>query len=734
MDSTRHVIESLGGKPEIPPWDDVPVTGSRPRVIVDETEVGRALKILWGPDEWHELRALPSGRGQVVKADEALPIVREFSDEQVYYSVNPVETGSERAKKTTVSFRRWFPVDVDTVKPKDAGSTEEEKIKAASVAGAILDHLLSIGWPAPLLIDSGNGWHLLYRIDLPADPFNKEVIKRCVYALGEKFSTAEVVIDRVTHDAARVFKLPGTMARKGPDTPERPHRMCRLVYEPDRIEIVPIELLKALGSPPKEPQAQTNGKHETWDIPVTEHTDLTAYVQGAIDQESRAMAFSVPGNRNTILNTAAFNLGQMTSWPEMSERDTKAILEDLARKAGLPDDEIAKTIPRSWADGAKEPRKRPEKSTRQDKKSSIPPGKFIIWASSVTTRKVQWLDPGKIPLGKMTTFAGQTGLGKTFTICDLAARVTTGGLIPFGGGACYNRGKVLIISAEDDADDTIVPRFMELGGDLSRLALLSPESEEHFSLSALEILNGCIGDMGSGVLMVAIDPPTSYLGKVDDHRNAELRGLLTPLKRWARDQNVALVFVTHVNKPGAHKIEALSRVMGSVAWVAAVRSAHMFCPDPEKPSRHLYLPLKVNNAKKRKGLAYEIVSTQGDMATLRWLEEVSISADDAMNQIMPRKSAGQSAVEWLMDRFREKTEWMSEDLRTLSRDAGLSFHQVFKSPEVNALPIVKKPRIDGNGVRYWVWIARDGWPPPKQPETSESSESTNVSANDVPPY
>ncbi len=228
--------------------------------------------------------------------------------------------------------------------------------------------------------------------------------------------------------------------------------------------------------------------------------------------------------------------------------------------------------------------------------------------------------------------------------------------------------------------------------------------------------------------MVAIDPPTSYLGKVDDHRNAELRGLLAPLRNWARDQNIALLFVTHVNKPGAHKIEALSRVMGSVAWVAAVRSAHMFCPDPVgSVGRYLYLPLKVNNAAKRKGLAYEIVSTQGDMATLRWLEEVDTTADDAMNQIMPRKSAGQSAVEWLIERFREKPEWRSADLKDLSRDDGLTFNQVFKSPEVNALPIDKKKRGDPNGEFYWVWRARDGWPQQIQSDSSSSSESNSVS-------
>jgi hypothetical protein len=220
--------------------------------------------------------------------------------------------------------------------------------------------------------------------------------------------------------------------------------------------------------------------------------------------------------------------------------------------------------------------------------------------------------------------------------------------------------------------------------------------------------------------MVAIDPPTSYLGKVDDHRNAELRGLLAPLRRWARDQNVALVFITHVNKPGAHKLEAMSRVMGGVAWVSAVRSAHMFCPDPSNASRRLYLPLKVNNSKPPKGLAYEIVTTKGDLARLNWLEEVDTSADEAMCQTTTRKSSGQSAVEWLTSKFRERSEWRSQDLKEMAREEGLTFNAVFKSSEVNGLPIDKKKRTDPNGEDFWVWVARQGWP---RKQSSESSES-----------
>ena len=285
--------------------------------------------------------------------------------------------------------------------------------------------------------------------------------------------------------------------------------MARIVFEPEQIEVVTVEQLQGLTGEEPKVEPESNGHTgPKWSEHKGKGGECYQYIQSAIARECLAVALAPTGERNNRLNAAAFALGTMADWPEMDEQGCRATLLRAAERAGLEPRESLLTVASGWAAGKLEPRERP-KSNRHESNGEIPkPGQFIIWASTIKPRKVEWLCPGRIPLGKMTTFAGQTGLGKTFTICDLAARVTRGGEIPFGGGLTYDRGKVLIISAEDDADDTIVPRFMELGGDLSRLALLSPESEEHFSLAALEVLNGCLGDMGPDVRMVAIDPPT----------------------------------------------------------------------------------------------------------------------------------------------------------------------------------------------------------------------------------
>jgi hypothetical protein len=198
------------------------------------------------PDGAHELRGLPSGRGRVVRGngiDEAVEAALSLSDGSVYWCLNPIAEGAERANKKTVVARRWLLVDVDSVRPKDVSATESEKAKCGEVAVSIYMHLIDEGWPLPVVVDSGNGWHLLYRIDLPNDPLSAQIIKATTYALAAQFDDEFGTVDKATHDAPRISKLPGTMARKGPDIESRPHRLAKLSFVPDTIGVVSVDQL-----------------------------------------------------------------------------------------------------------------------------------------------------------------------------------------------------------------------------------------------------------------------------------------------------------------------------------------------------------------------------------------------------------------------------------------------------------------------------------------------------------
>jgi hypothetical protein len=681
---------------------------------LDREEVLRALSILIDPGQTFELRSLPHGKSRVCHGQDlpaAVEAAWELSDGiGLYFTLNPLKHDQERAATNhDVTARRWLLVDIDTERPdRSSNATDDERASGSLVAGRILDYLLELGWPTPLVVDSGNGWHLLYRVELPNDRLSAQLVKSCLLELAKRFDTGQAKVDKAVHNAARISKLPGTWVRKGEHTDLRPHRLSMICQAPEAIEVVTVEQLHTLGRGTPEPA--TNGSANPW-LLTASSSDLAAYCRSAIERECGRLAMAIQGDRNNVLNRCAFVLGTMGAWPEMLGVNVQSSLLRVADQVGLGHQESIQTIQSGWEAGLKEPRAKPvdPHANGVAAKFTLPPGVSpIIWGSSIKPKKVEWLWPGRIPLGKQTTFAGQTGMGKTFAVCDIAARVTKEMEIPFCGGMCFQKGKVLIISAEDDADDTIMPRFLELGGDPDLIAFLSPEAEEHFSLAALDLLNKSLDAMGDDVRVVAIDPPTSYLGRTDDHKNAELRGLLGPLKRWAAQRRIALIFVTHVNKATAQKVDAMARVIGSVAWVSAVRAAHMFCPDPDNQGKSLFVPLKVNNGPKGKTLSYEIESTSDDMAVLKWIEEVDMTADEAMGNVK-RKSRGMCAVEWLAEQFRTRVEWESDELVRAAKEAGISRNALW-SPEVNALPIQKKKRINAIGEPCWMWIANTGWP------------------------
>jgi hypothetical protein len=99
-----------------------------------------------------------------------------------------------------------------------------------------------------VIADSGNGAHLLYRIDLLNDKASEVLVKRVLYTLETRFGDEAVGIDQSVFNAGRIVKLWGTTARKGDNTPDRPHRISRLLTVPEPLEKVTLEQLEHLAA------------------------------------------------------------------------------------------------------------------------------------------------------------------------------------------------------------------------------------------------------------------------------------------------------------------------------------------------------------------------------------------------------------------------------------------------------------------------------------------------------
>ena len=161
--------------------------------------------------------------------------------------------------------RRWFPVDIDPVRPSGVSSTNEEHDAALAAAERIAGYLAEQGFPAPIRADSGNGAHLLYRVDLPNDEAATALMKGALATLDALFSNEAVTVDTANHNAARIWKLYGTLSRKGDNTPERPHRRAKILAVPNEIRTMPRKYLEHLAGllpreePPERKRANGNG-------------------------------------------------------------------------------------------------------------------------------------------------------------------------------------------------------------------------------------------------------------------------------------------------------------------------------------------------------------------------------------------------------------------------------------------------------------------------------------------
>ncbi len=141
--------------------------------------------------------------------------------------------------------RRWMLIDVDPVRPAGISATDSEKTAAFDLAMQCTDGLASMDWPKPMIVDSGNGTQLLYRIDMPTD--DGGLIQRCLQAL-QPASNDSAHVDISVHNPARICRLPGTWNRKGDHIETRPHRLAEILEIPEKISVVSEELLNALSS------------------------------------------------------------------------------------------------------------------------------------------------------------------------------------------------------------------------------------------------------------------------------------------------------------------------------------------------------------------------------------------------------------------------------------------------------------------------------------------------------
>ena len=320
----------------------------------------------------------------------------------------------------------------------------------------------------------------------------------------------------------------------------------------------------------------------------------------------------------------------------------------------------------------------------------------------VAPQALQWLWRGRIPLGKLSFIVGDPGLGKSFLVADLAARVSAGLAWP-DAPAHRTPGDVWLVSLEDDLADTIRPRLDAAGADVSRIHALP----DLFSLDAdLTRLDVAVSHTPEARLLV-IDPIAACLGKVDSHKNAEVRGALAPLAALAARRRLAVVCIHHLNKSTAGP--ALYRPAGSLAFSAAARAVWLVAADRQDKRRRLLLPIKSNLAETLTGLAYCIEDDAARaVGRIVWdPRPIEIGADDALavwtTEETERRQERKEAAEFLQATLAGGAV-ATTDLQRLTKEAGHAWATVRRAlRELKAMTF----RKGGKGGR-WYWRLRAG--------------------------
>jgi putative DNA primase/helicase len=357
-----------------PPAPDVADAPAAPRVLDYSwkeplaRQVTGWLRLLVGDGQAVELRALnvasPGGARLTwsgffapdalgLMAEQALELTADA--EGVYVTVNPldpsllarrynrVEVARDTSADADVVRRRWLLVDADPVRKSGISATNEEKGRAWQTARSVYGWLRGRGWPEPVLADSGNGYHLLYRIELPAD--DGGLVKSVLEALAARFDTAAVKIDTKVFNPGRIVKLYGTVARKGDSIRERPHRRTGVLAAPGEVGVVSREQLESAAGEKAAPPPKAPAPAATGPLAAGARSDLVRRARSYLAKVPPAVSGEGGHNQTFKAACALLRLGltqeeamaPFREWnercqPPWREKDLRKKLRDADRK------------------------------------------------------------------------------------------------------------------------------------------------------------------------------------------------------------------------------------------------------------------------------------------------------------------------------------------------------------------------------------------------------------------
>lgn len=356
--------------------------------------------------------------------------------------------------------------------------------------------------------------------------------------------------------------------------------------------------------------------------------------------------------------------------------------------------------------------------------------------SDVDPERVEWLWPGRFPTGKLVLLDGDPSLGKSTLALTFAAHVSTGK--PWPDDESCSLGDVIVMSAEDGLADTIRPRLDAAEGDPARVHALTAvptvteDGEVRYrppTLADTTYLRRAIKQTRARLLIV--DVLMAYLpGKVDSHRDQDVRTVLHQLAAVADEARCTVLLLRHLNKASGGN--PLYRGGGSIGIVGAARAGFLVAKDPEDDARQVLACTKSNLAATPPSLTYTVVADPDTQAArIEWggsspHAAAALLADPGSDD---ERSERDEAAEWLtaylIDEGRAGVAKAGEVIKAAARD-GIPKTTLTRARK-RAGVTTEKAGFGGG----WLWRIRE---PVDQPDPRRDHEGTEEpSAQELSP-
>ena len=256
--------------------------------FANEAELRKAIQQINPDGDLFEIRIIGKGKpisGYFKDADTLITKLKtiDLRNMNVYVTLNQISddlfsriqsetfvAGANATHDNEVIGYKYLFIDLDPKRAAGISSSEEELKEAYNLAAKVYEYLKVIGFEEPVKAVSGNGAHLLYRIQLANTTENVELVKKCLNALSMMFDNDKVSVDTANFNPSRICKLYGTLAQKGKSTEKRPFRLSRIIGDVKTLRVTDKAYLEKLAAelPQEAPKPTKYNNYNTSDFNI----------------------------------------------------------------------------------------------------------------------------------------------------------------------------------------------------------------------------------------------------------------------------------------------------------------------------------------------------------------------------------------------------------------------------------------------------------------------------------